>query len=125
MASKVNVLLVGSGGVGTMAAYALEKGGLAKVTAVLRSNFDAVEKTGFCIDSLDHGSDIRGFRPSKSKLVTSLSIPMNQSATGICKKIVVTHLQFVGPFQTLRRRVSNHLTLLLLQQRMFQISNLR
>ena len=67
MGSKINVLLVGTGGVGAMAAYALEKGGHAIVTAVLRSNFDAVEKSGFSIDSVDHGHDIRGFRPSKSK----------------------------------------------------------
>ncbi|KAK0630368.1 ketopantoate reductase PanE/ApbA-domain-containing protein [Bombardia bombarda] len=62
---KANVLIVGSGGVGTMAAYALEKGGKASVTAVLRSNFSAVEKAGFSIDSIDHGM-IHGWRPTKT-----------------------------------------------------------
>ncbi|KAM7210496.1 Ketopantoate reductase PanE/ApbA domain containing protein [Rhypophila decipiens] len=61
---KANVLIVGSGGVGTMAAYALEKGGKAQVTAVLRSNYAAVEKNGFQINSLDHGN-IQGWRPSE------------------------------------------------------------
>ncbi|KAK4215601.1 putative 2-dehydropantoate 2-reductase [Rhypophila decipiens] len=61
---KANVLIVGSGGVGTMAAYSLEKGGKARVTAVLRSNFAAVEKNGFQINSLDHGN-IQGWRPSE------------------------------------------------------------
>ncbi|KAK3312823.1 hypothetical protein B0H66DRAFT_568958 [Apodospora peruviana] len=61
---KANVLIVGSGGVGTMAAYALEKGGKASVTAVLRSNFPAVKKSGFNITSLDHG-EIQGWRPSR------------------------------------------------------------
>ncbi|KAK0702213.1 2-dehydropantoate 2-reductase [Lasiosphaeris hirsuta] len=62
--AKANVLVVGSGGVGTMVAYALEKGGRANVTAVLRSNYSAVEKGGFTINSLDHG-DIRGWRPTQ------------------------------------------------------------
>ncbi|KAK3317197.1 6-phosphogluconate dehydrogenase [Cercophora scortea] len=60
--AKANVLVVGSGGVGTMAAFALEKGGKASVTAVLRSNFPAVQQSGFDIKSLDHG-DIQGWRP--------------------------------------------------------------
>uniref|UniRef100_A0A8H7K7Y5 Ketopantoate reductase N-terminal domain-containing protein n=1 Tax=Bionectria ochroleuca TaxID=29856 RepID=A0A8H7K7Y5_BIOOC len=61
---KVKVLSVGMGGVGTMAAYALEIGGRAEVTAVLRSNFEAVQKKGFDIDSLEHGHDIKGWRPT-------------------------------------------------------------
>lgn len=64
MASKQKVLLVGGGGVGTMVAYALETGGEAEVTMVLRSNYDAVVKNGFCIDSVDHGKGIRGWRPN-------------------------------------------------------------
>lgn len=63
---KANVLLVGSGGVGTMAAYALEKGGKASVTAVLRSNYSVVEEQGFHIISIEHG-EIQGWRPSTSK----------------------------------------------------------
>lgn len=62
---KARVLLIGSGGVGTMAAYALEAGGLAEVTAVCRSNYDTVMKSGFTIDSIDHGHDITGWRPSQ------------------------------------------------------------
>ncbi|CZT23502.1 related to ketopantoate reductase [Ramularia collo-cygni] len=61
---KASVLLIGSGGVGTMAAYALETGGRAEVTAVCRSNYDAVKTAGFCIDSLDHGQGIKGFKPT-------------------------------------------------------------
>jgi 2-dehydropantoate 2-reductase len=61
---KATILLVGSGGVGTMAAYALESGGRAAVTAVCRSNYDAVKSDGFNIDSLDHGQGITGFRPT-------------------------------------------------------------
>lgn len=63
---KVNVLLVGSGGVGTMAAYALEQGGKASVTAVLRSNYSVVDQKGFDINSLQHGR-IRNWRPAYSK----------------------------------------------------------
>lgn len=62
--SKSNVLLVGSGAVGTMGAYALESGSQATVTALLRSNFDVVSKDGFKITSIDHGN-IEGWKPSK------------------------------------------------------------
>lgn len=47
-----------------MAAYALETGGLAEVTAICRSNYEAVQKNGFTIDSIEHGSNITGFRPT-------------------------------------------------------------
>ncbi|OQV00606.1 hypothetical protein CLAIMM_06083 [Cladophialophora immunda] len=63
MASKANVLLVGSGGVGTMAVYALESGGKAKVTAVLRSNYAAVVEKGFSFDSVNHGH-VSGWKPT-------------------------------------------------------------
>lgn len=61
---KARVLLVGSGGVGTMASYALETGGKAEVTAICRSNYEAATKNGFTIDSLEHGHDIQGFKPT-------------------------------------------------------------
>jgi 2-dehydropantoate 2-reductase len=47
-----------------MAAYALESAGEAEVTMVLRSNFNAVKQNGFTIDSIEHGRDISGWRPS-------------------------------------------------------------
>ncbi|EFX01439.1 2-dehydropantoate 2-reductase family [Grosmannia clavigera kw1407] len=64
ISSKANVLLVGSGGVGTMGAYALESGGLAEVTAVLRSNFSTVSEKGFDISSIDHG-EVKAWKPKK------------------------------------------------------------
>jgi ketopantoate reductase len=63
--AKVRVLIVGSGGVGTLAAYALETGGKATVTSVFRSNYDAVVKNGIKIDSIQHGHDIKHWRPSE------------------------------------------------------------
>ena len=63
--SKARVLLIGSGGVGTMASYALEISGQAEVTSVLRSNYDAVQKNGFSIDSVEHGNGIKEFRPTQ------------------------------------------------------------
>lgn len=64
MAGKARVLLVGSGGIGTMTAVNLEQGGLASVSAVLRSNYSIVQEKGFFIDSCDHGK-IEGWRPSE------------------------------------------------------------
>lgn len=62
-ADKANVLLVGSGGIGTISALNLETGGGASVTAVLRSNYEAVKANGFHIRSCDHGV-VESFRPS-------------------------------------------------------------
>lgn len=66
MAQKARVLIVGTGGIGTMSAYALEQGGKAQVTAVMRSNYDAVVKNGINIDSVQYGQ-VKGWRPSHSK----------------------------------------------------------
>ncbi len=65
--AKARILIVGAGGVGAMAAYALETGGMAEVTAVMRSNYAAVEKHGIDIDSIEHGHDIKGWRPTASE----------------------------------------------------------
>jgi len=56
------VLLVGGGSVGSIAAFNLQSGGLADVVVVLRSNYEAVTKNGYQIESCDHGS-IQSWRP--------------------------------------------------------------
>ncbi|KAJ5085975.1 Ketopantoate reductase ApbA/PanE [Penicillium argentinense] len=61
--SKRNVLVIGAGGVGTMACVALERSGMASVTAALRSNYEKVLRDGFEIESVDHGK-LSGWRPS-------------------------------------------------------------
>ncbi|VVT58718.1 uncharacterized protein SAPINGB_P006349 [Magnusiomyces paraingens] len=60
---KQNILLVGSGGVGTVASVALEHSRKAAVTSVLRSDYDKVIAHGFEINSVDHGN-LKGWRPS-------------------------------------------------------------
>lgn len=74
-----NILLVGSGGVGTIAALNLEAGGLASVTAVLRSNYNKVTTDGFHIKSIDHG-EITHWRPSESKHPSSTEFYMLKMA---------------------------------------------
>src|SRR5262245_29968715 len=64
MATKSRILLVGSGGIGTLTALNLEQGGLASVSAVLRSNYAAVIENGFKLDTCDHGN-FEGWRPSE------------------------------------------------------------
>ncbi|KAJ4184879.1 hypothetical protein NW755_008792 [Fusarium falciforme] len=61
--AKSRVLVVGTGGIGTMSAYALENGGLAEVTAVMRSNYDAAVRDGIDIDSVQYGQ-IKAWRPT-------------------------------------------------------------
>lgn len=48
-----------------MAAFNIEAGELATVTAVLRSNFEVVTKGGFAITSIDHGN-VSGYKPTTS-----------------------------------------------------------
>ncbi|KAH8819485.1 2-dehydropantoate 2-reductase family protein [Xylogone sp. PMI_703] len=64
MTAKSNILLVGAGAVGTIGALNIETGGFGSVTAVLRSNYEAVIESGFRIDSIDHGH-LTGWRPTK------------------------------------------------------------
>ncbi|KAN0095611.1 2-dehydropantoate 2-reductase [Hyaloscypha variabilis] len=61
---EYNICLVGSGGVGTIAAVVLEKSGRARVTAVWRSNFDVVNDHGWDIESVDHGR-LKNWKPSR------------------------------------------------------------
>lgn len=70
MSGKASVLVIGGGGIGTMLSYALETGGKANVTMVLRSNYEVVLKSGFSIDSVDHGKGIRGWRPTTIRNTT-------------------------------------------------------
>ncbi|KAJ4303360.1 hypothetical protein N0V90_002253 [Kalmusia sp. IMI 367209] len=60
---KKSVLIIGGGAVGAIAALNLEVGGLATVTLVLRSNYNAVGTNGFDINSCDHGK-IQHWKPS-------------------------------------------------------------
>lgn len=62
MSGKVRVLVVGCGGIGTVAALNLHLGGACHVTMVLRSSYQKVLEHGFRIDSFDHGI-IEGWRP--------------------------------------------------------------
>lgn len=60
---RPKILIIGGGGVGTIAAYNLELSGRAVVSMVLRSNFEVVSNQGFSIESCDHGK-VQGWRPS-------------------------------------------------------------
>jgi 2-dehydropantoate 2-reductase len=86
--SRIRVLIVGGGGVGTMAAYALESAGQAEVSMVLRSNFNAVKQSGFTIDSIQHGHDITGWRPSH--LIEKVPSAQDASTTPFDYIIVAT-----------------------------------
>ncbi len=66
MTTKANILLVGSGGVGTMSAYNMEIGGLAAMTAALGFSCDAVTKNSFTISSIDYEREIRSSKEDNS-----------------------------------------------------------
>jgi ketopantoate reductase len=75
---KASVLLIGCGGVGTIAAINLENGGETKVTAVLRSNFESVQRDGFTIKSCDHGK-LEKWRPSQGSHVDKFLVVDDKS----------------------------------------------
>jgi len=66
---KLNVLLVGGGAVGAIAALNIESGGLGAVTAVLRSNYTVVKENGYIIESVDHGK-LEAWRPTRGKVLS-------------------------------------------------------
>jgi glutamate dehydrogenase/leucine dehydrogenase len=78
MTKNATVLLVGAGGVGTIAALNLTLGGQAAVTTVLRSNYTKVTSEGFHIKSIDHG-EIKGWRPHEGRQPQSFSPVSNDS----------------------------------------------
>ncbi|CAH0047319.1 unnamed protein product [Clonostachys solani] len=64
MQRQARILLIGGGGIGTIVALNLERGAKARVSAVLRSNFETVTRFGYTIHSVDHGT-LSGFRPGE------------------------------------------------------------
>lgn len=61
--SKKTVLIIGGGAVGAIAALNLDVGGFADVTIVLRSNYEAVQESGYDFESCDHGT-VKSWKPS-------------------------------------------------------------
>jgi len=61
-AEPKDILLVGLGAVGTIYAFILQKEGLARVTAVARSNYEVVRDHGMHIKSVKYGEH-KGWRP--------------------------------------------------------------
>lgn len=61
--AKKSVLVIGGGAVGAIAALNLDVGELAEVTLVLRSNYEAVSKSGYDFESCDHGT-VNAWKPS-------------------------------------------------------------
>ena len=76
------ILVLGGGGVGTMAAVNLQCGQKAAVTMVLRSNYNRAVEDGYHITSVDHG-EIVGWRPTTGK---SLYIQPNMKSCPLTKK---------------------------------------
>ena len=74
--AKSRILVVGTGGIGTISAYALEQGGLAEVTAVMRSNYDAAVSQGIDIDSVLWGKT-KGWKPTQSMFTSKSSVLSN------------------------------------------------
>jgi ketopantoate reductase len=66
---KANVLLVGGGAVGSIAAVNIEAGGLGAVTLVARSNYIHINRLGYEIESVDHGK-LQGWRPTTSASIS-------------------------------------------------------
>lgn len=59
---KANVLLIGSGGVGTIVAYGIDYVGKSRLDLVVRRDYETVKESGYDIDSCDYG-EITGWKP--------------------------------------------------------------
>ncbi|QLG74118.1 hypothetical protein HG535_0F06300 [Zygotorulaspora mrakii] len=64
MSSKLNVLLIGAGGVGTIVAYGIDFVGKSNLSIVVRRDYERVKDKGYSIDSVDYGS-LSGWKPQK------------------------------------------------------------
>ncbi|RLV86555.1 Uncharacterized protein JA9_005108 [Meyerozyma sp. JA9] len=60
--TKPNVLLIGTGGVGTIVAYGIYYVGKANIDVVVRRDYENVKKDGYKINSVDYG-EIEHWRP--------------------------------------------------------------
>lgn len=60
---EANVLLIGSGGVGTIVAYGIDYVGKSRLDIVVRRDYDQVSKNGYDIDSCDYGQ-ISNWKPT-------------------------------------------------------------
>lgn len=58
----MKAVIIGTGGVGSVGALALQSGGKCEVTVVLRSTYESVSKNGFEFDSVDYGH-VKGWFP--------------------------------------------------------------
>ncbi|CUM67381.1 uncharacterized protein PRCAT00005075001 [Priceomyces carsonii] len=59
----MNVLILGMGGVGIIAAYGLEYGGKSTVTSIVRSNYVTLKQKGYKLSSVDYGI-IENYKPA-------------------------------------------------------------
>ncbi|GMG25531.1 unnamed protein product [Ambrosiozyma monospora] len=61
-ASENNVLIIGTGGVGTIVAYGIHFTGKSNLSVVVRRDYQRVSKEGYKINSVDYG-EIKGWKP--------------------------------------------------------------
>lgn len=74
--AQLKVLVIGSGGVGTIAALALSTNGRAQTTLVVRSAYDKVVKDGFTIRSATYGN-IDHWRPTHVSRSVEEAVKLN------------------------------------------------
>jgi glutamyl-tRNA reductase len=118
-AAKRTVLVIGGGAVGAIAALNLDVGGLAEVTIVLRSNYEAVQKSGYDFESCDHGA-VSSWKPSVGmcQLVRSCHSSTTLDLTN-------TDFQSVTPSPTSSKRICRHMITSSSPPKTFQISRLQ
>lgn len=115
MSTLPKVLVVGSGGVGAMAALSLSLNKKSSVTLVVRSDFDLISSSGYIIDSAIHGK-ITGWKPEH----VSPSVAAAASDFGPFDFVVVTTKNIPDGYMTCEQIVgpavvAGHTTLVLIQ----------
>jgi hypothetical protein len=104
--AKKTVLVIGGGAVGAVAALNLDVGGLAEVTIVLRSNYEAVQESGYDFESIDHGA-VNSWKPSVGRCQLSSS---TRRPSKLAPHVINTSSKSATPSPTSSKKTLHHTT---------------
>ncbi|ODV85986.1 hypothetical protein CANARDRAFT_22770 [[Candida] arabinofermentans NRRL YB-2248] len=121
MTGKPKILLIGMGGVGSIAAYSLTYTNKSDLTVVVRSEYNTLKTTGFEIKSIDYGH-IESFKPYKITNSISDAVSENGGGGDGFEYIIITtkNIPDITPIETILEQCyddesENKSTIVLLQ----------
>ncbi len=85
--TKFNVLLIGTGGVGTIVAYGIDYVGKANLSVVVRRDYSKVIESGWDLNSCDYG-EIKGWKPQN--IYPNVEAAKQDGSSNIYDYVIVT-----------------------------------